>query len=193
REARCTKQILGAQQIRNVDFSTFECGEARREIWDYSEDQALDGRRLSPISVEGLKHEFHTGRKRHEAVRPSADRRLLEALVTDLLDVLFRHDPARPGCQRAVEDHEIGPWLVQPDPNASWIGYFHLGDMVLEDGSEATTVALEGEFDVLGRDRLAIVESHALPQDKVIDEAVGRHAPGLGQTRRQASSRHRLY
>src|SRR5262249_7044860 len=101
--------------------------------------------------------------KGHEAVWPGANRRPLEALVPDLLDVLFRHDPARPGCQRAVEDHEVGPWLLQSDPNASWIGYFHLRDMVLEDGSEAATVALEREFDVLGRDRLAVMESDTFP------------------------------
>src|SRR5262249_28285177 len=133
RKSRRALDILGREQVGDVDFAAFECGEARREVWDYSEDQTLHRRRLSPVSVEGLKHEFHPGRKGHEAVRPRPDRRSLEALVTDLLDVLFWHDPARPGCQGAVEDHEIGPWPLQSDPNVSWIGDFDLGDMVLED------------------------------------------------------------
>src|SRR5262249_24012107 len=131
-ESRRSLDILGREQVGDVDFATFECGKARRVVWNDAEDQALDGRRLPPVSVEGLRHDSHAGCEGPEAVRPRPDRRPLEAVVTDLLDVLFRNDPASPGCQCAVKDHEIGPWPLQPDPNSSWIGCFDPGHMVLE-------------------------------------------------------------
>ena len=52
---------------------------------------------LAPVLVERLEDQLHARRERDELVGSGADRRLLEALVADLLDVLLGHDPAGAG------------------------------------------------------------------------------------------------
>ena len=54
-------------------------------------------------------------------------------------------------------------------------------------------VALEGELDVLGGDRLAIMEGRALAQHELVAEAVLRGRPGFSKARRQQPTRHRLH
>src|SRR5207244_10276483 len=53
----------------------------------------------------------------HDAL-PISHRRLLEAVVTDALDVLLRNDPGGAGGRRRIERHEVGPGLLQPEPDA---------------------------------------------------------------------------
>ena len=122
----------------------------------------------------------------------SADRRLLVAVVADLLDVLLGDDPAGPGGTGPVERHEVGPRLLEAEPDAPGIGRLHRRDLFLEGLGEDAPVALEGELHVLGGHDLAVVELHALAQHELVHEPVGRDAPGLRQTGRHALARHGL-
>ena len=53
--------------------------------------------------------------------------------------------------------------------------------------------ALEAEFDVLGRERVAVVEFQPFAQDKFIFQLVFAFGPGFGEAGRHAASRHRLH
>jgi hypothetical protein len=61
-------------------------------VGDYLEYQAFDAGGLAPVLVEGFDDQLHPRGERDEFVGPGADRRLLEALVADLLDIFLRHD-----------------------------------------------------------------------------------------------------
>src|SRR5262249_30421087 len=97
-----------ADRIGDVDLAAFERRQPRRLFGDYLEDQPLHIGRLSPVLVKRLEYELDAGSERDELVRPGADRRVLEALVTDLFDVSPRHDPARGGGGR-VKCQKIRP------------------------------------------------------------------------------------
>ena len=68
-----------------------------------------------------------------------------------------------------------------------------LGHPVLHHVPGVAAVAFEGELHVLGGHRVAVVEFHALPQDKIVGEAVLGCRPGLGEARRQRLTGHRLH
>src|SRR5207245_3774012 len=97
-----------AKEVHDVRLTALEGCRARRLVRHAPEDQPLDARRLPPVALEGLDDDLDTRRGADELVGPRADRRFLEALVADFLDVLLRHDPTRAGCRRAVERHESG-------------------------------------------------------------------------------------
>src|SRR5262249_44200174 len=59
------------------------------------------------------------------------------------------------------------------------------GDLFFEDLARRAAIALERELDVLGGDRLAIVELWAAAQDELVREPVGRYAPRFRERRRQ--------
>ncbi len=145
-----------------------------------SEHEPLDAGGLSPVLVEGLHDQLDARRERHELVGPRADRRLLEALVADLLHVLLGHDPAGPGGP-GVEGHEIRPRLLEPEADVTGIGRLHRHDPLLERLARGAAVALEGELHVLGGDGVAVVKAHPLAQDELVGEPVLRHRPGLGE------------
>src|SRR5216683_4118715 len=89
-EPGCALQLLGklaADPIDAVDLATLERRQSRRTVGDALEHQAFDARRLAPILLESLHHQFDAGRERDEFVRSGADRRLLEAVVADFLEV----------------------------------------------------------------------------------------------------------
>src|SRR5207249_10976969 len=111
---------------------------------------------------------------------------VLEALVPPLLDVLLRDDPSGSGGDRAVEDHEVGPWPLEAEADAPGIGRLDADDTLFEGLGVDSAIAFEGELDVLGRDDLAVVEPDSRSQSKLVDEPVGRHAPRLGQARGHA-------
>ena len=62
-------------------------------------------------------------------------------------------------------------------------GRLHGGHALLERLGGGAAVALERELHVLGGERVAVVELHALAQREVVDAPVGRHRPRLGQAR----------
>src|SRR6266446_9899699 len=96
-EARRALQLLGelaADRVGDVDLAAFECREPRRLVGYDLEDDAFDAGGLAPILVERLHDELDARRERDEFVGPGADRRFLEPLVADLLDVFLWHHPA---------------------------------------------------------------------------------------------------
>ncbi len=169
----------------------FRARQARGLVGNRSQDKALHVRRLAPVLFERVDDELDTRGERDEPVWPGADRRFLESFVADLLDILLGHDPA--GAGRAhVERHEVGPRPLEAKANPSGIRRLDRGDAVLERLGGGPAVALERKLHVLGGDRLAVVEPRALPQDELVDEPVGRHAPRLGEARRHGVARQRL-
>src|ERR1051325_5496217 len=97
RQPRRRAQLLGqlaADRVDDINFAPLQRGEPRRLIGDATEHQTLDAWGLAPIAVESFQRQLDTGVERHEFIRAGADRRLLEPVLADLLDILFRHDPA---------------------------------------------------------------------------------------------------
>ncbi len=162
---------LAADRIGDVDLAALQCREPRQFIGDDPHHQALDARGLAPIAVEGFEHELDAGVERDEFIRPGADRRLLEPLVADFLDVFLRDDPARAARGR-VEGHKIGPLLLELEPNVPGVGRLDGGHLVVEQIVRGALVTLERELDVLGGDGLAIVEFGILAQYELVAEAV---------------------
>src|SRR5437016_8579074 len=64
---------------------------------------------------------------------------------------------------------------------------------LLEEFRPRAAVALEREFHVLGRHRIAVVELEALADDEVVGEPVLRLRERLREARRVRSRRHRLH
>ena len=182
---------LAAQVVGDVHLTPLQRGQPRGLVGDRSQDHALHVRRLPPVLIEGLQDQLDARRERDEFVRSGPDRRLLEPVVADLLDVLLRHDPGGPGGPE-IEGHEVGPRPLEADADAPGVGSLHRRDALLERLGGRATVALEGELDVLGGDRLAVVELHSLAEDELVDETVRGHRPRLGQARRDGIARHRL-
>src|SRR5207245_78596 len=77
------------EPVSAVGPAAFDHHRAGRFVRHRPEDHALHRWRLAPVAVVGLDHQLDTRIERHEAVRPSADRRLLETVVADALDVLL--------------------------------------------------------------------------------------------------------
>ncbi len=194
RQPRGPPDLLGqlaAQVIGDVQLTPLQRGQARGLVGDRPQDDALHIRGLPPVLIEGLQDQLDARRERDELVRARADRRLLETVVADLLDVLLRHDPGRAGGPE-IEGHEVGPRPLEADADAPRIRSLHRRDALLERLAGRTPVALERELDVLGDDRLAVVELHPLAEHEVVDETVRGHRPRLGQARRDGIARHRL-
>ena len=181
------------QEIRDVDFALLQRGGARRLLGDRPEDQAFHVRRLPPVAVEGLDHQLDARVEGDEAIRAGTDGRALEAVLADFLHVFLRHDPSATGRHGSVEREEIGPGLLQPEPDVTGIDGQHLAHLVLEDLRARAAVALERELHVLGRDRLAVMELRALADDEVVREPVLRRRPRLGEAWRERTRRHRLH
>jgi len=182
---------FAADRIDDVDLAALECRQPRRLVRDHLEDQTLDARGLAPILVEGFKHQLETGRERDELIGTGAHRRLLEPLVTDLLDILFWHDPAG-SAGRRVKGQEIGPRCFQPEAQAARIEGLHGRHPILDQVMRRTAIALEREFDVLCRHQLAVVKHRLLAQHELVAEPILRRRKRLGQAWRQRIARHRL-
>src|SRR3989449_3746098 len=181
------------QEVRHVHLAALERGRTRRLVGDTPEDQALDARRLAPVTVERLEDQFHPRGEADEPVGSGADRALLEAFLADTLDVLLGHDPAGARRRRPVERHEVGPRLLEEEPDPARVDDLHLLDLILEELRRPAAVALEGELHVLGGDGLAVVELGPLAQHELVAGAVGRHGPRLREARRVQARGHRLH
>ena len=153
-------------------------------------DEAFHRRLFAPVIVVGLQHELDARLHADEFIRTEADWMLLVTVRPDLLEIIFRRDPAGGAPQRAVSGHEIRPWLVEDEPHRVRIDDDDLLDLLLE---LRPLGALEAEFDVLGGERVAVVEFHSLAQLEFITELVRAFAPGFGQAWRHVLSRHRLH
>ncbi len=124
-------------------------------------------------------------------MRPRADRRLLEAVVTDLLQIRLRHDPPRTG-GGDIERQEIGPGIFKFECEMPRIGDLHRGNTVVQRRLGGATIALEGELHVLRRHALAIVERHPVAQHEGVAHAIFGRRPGLCQAGCHQLARHRL-
>src|SRR5260370_385171 len=93
---------------------------------------ALAANDPSTQTVDGLRHAPDGGREGDERVGAAAHRRLLDPVVAHFLDVLPGDDPGRPRSRRAVERHEVGPWLLEPKPDAPRIRSLDGRDLLLE-------------------------------------------------------------
>ena len=194
-QSRGALQLLGqftADRIDQIDLAAGQRGEPGRLVRNDLEHQALDARRLAPIALERLQHQFDAGIERHEFVGAGTDRRLLETVLADLLDIGLRHDPAGPG-GAAVEGQKVGPGLFELEADMVRVDRFHPGDPLLHHVVCGAAIAFEGKLDVLGGDRLAVMEFGALSQRKVPGQAVFAGRPLFGEGRRQWLPRHRLH
>src|SRR5439155_1401372 len=157
-QARGALELVGrgaGEEIREIHLAVLESGQSRGLLGHGAHDQALDVRGLAPVALEGLEHQLDAGLEARDLVGPGTHRRLLEAVVADLLDVLPGHDPARAGGRGAVEGHEIGPGLLQVEAHPSRIHHLDLAHAVLEQLGGGALVAVEAELDVVRRDGLA--------------------------------------
>src|SRR5262249_34406531 len=91
------------------------------------------------------------------------------------------------------EGDEIRPGLLEPDTDMSGIRRLDRQDPILEGLLRHPPVALERELDVVGGDRLAVVESGPLAEPELVDQAVGRDSPRLGETGRLSVANHGLH
>ncbi len=181
------------QRVRHVGLATLEHGQPGDVLGNDLPHEALHRRRLAPVAVVGLEDHLDAGVHRSEAVRAGADGRLLESVVSDLLDVLLGHDPARAGRRRGVEGQKVRPRLLQPKAHAVGVDDVHAGDPVLQQLGRGAAVALERELHVLRGERVAVVEHHALSQHELVAEPIPGHRPRLGERRRHAVARHGLH
>src|SRR5207248_11694768 len=131
----------------------------------------------APVTLERLEGHLDPRRHADEPIRARADGHFLEALVTDLLDVLARNDPARARRGGPVERQEIRPRLLEDEANPSRVDDADLLHAVLEEPGRAAAIALERELHVVRGDGIPVVESHAVPDDEGVREA------GLGAAR----------
>src|SRR5262249_13153019 len=97
------------ERVAHVRFLPFEHGQPRRWIGDALHHKSLDVWHLAPVVSVRLHDDFDTRLKAHEAIGPQSDRLLLELFAAELLGVILRHDPARPGGWGGVEGQKIWP------------------------------------------------------------------------------------
>src|SRR5262249_7545234 len=84
----CAADLLGDGTAALVDVANAAPLESRgpsRLLRQSLDHEPPDVRRLPPVAIERLGHQFDAGRVRDEPERARADGRLLEALVADLL------------------------------------------------------------------------------------------------------------
>ena len=189
-------QVLGDRPVHledDVHIALLEGGGACRVVGHDLEHEPLDARRLPPVTLERLDHQLDPRRKRDEPIRAGADGSFLEAIVADLLDIFFGDDPPDTRGRRAEIRQEVGPGLLEVEPHPPWVHDLHFADLLLDLFGAPAPVALEGELDVFSGHHVAVVELDALPEHELIDEAVLRHRPRLGQTRRAEAGWHRLH
>ena len=178
--------VLGigtVERVGDVGLARLQHQRAGRRLGHAAHDQGLDVRHAPPIAGKGLQHDLDAGLGADEFIRAGADRVLFETVISDFRHVFLRHDDAGGGRGRAVERHEIGPRLLQVKPHHARIDDLDLFDVLLQRLGAGAVVALEAELDVLGRDRVAIVESESLTQTELVGLAVLALLPGFGEAR----------
>ena len=181
------------QGVCDVDLAALQHREPGEILRHHAPDHFLDGGRLPPVAVVRLEDQLDAGIERRELVRSRADRRLLEALVADLLEVLLRHDPSGARRGRGVEREEVGPRLLELEAHPVRIDDLDRGHLVLQELRGGAAVALEAELHVLRGERIAVVEHDALAQDELVAESVLGHGPRLGERRGHGVARHGLH
>src|SRR5207248_3590865 len=95
-----------------------------------------------------------------------ADWRLFEALLTNLLEILFRDYPACAG-SASVKSEKIGPGLLQLEANVLRIGNFYRSHPLLHHVARGATIALERVLEIRSCYWIPIVKFYALVQLEV--------------------------
>src|SRR5262249_14533922 len=167
------------QQVGDINLATLEHRQACRRLRHTLVDQALHRGHLAPVALECLHDQIDPGRATYEHVGSEANWFLLEALWPHGLHVLFAYDPASSRRERAVEYHEVRPWLVQNKAHSIGIDDDHLLDLFMQ---ELALGALEAEFNVLGGEWVAIVEFEPLAKLELVSCLVGAERPRFGET-----------
>src|SRR2546422_335319 len=115
-------------------------------------------RSMARLAASRTRWSRHGGGEVDDPGGSGADGGLFEALFAAPLDVLPGHDPAGARRRRPVERHDVGPRLLEEEPDPARVDDLHLLDLVLEELRCPAAVTLEGEFHVLGGDGLAVVK-----------------------------------
>ncbi len=170
--------VEGEGEIR---LAALEHRQPSGAVWHALERQALDVGHVPPVPGKCLEHDVDAGTLAHEPVGARADGLLLEAVSANLLEVLPRQDDAGGRGGRPVEGHEIRPGLLENEADRQRIDRLHLAHPSVELLGACALVALEAPLDVVGRQRVAVVELESLAELELVDEPVGTFRPRLGQ------------
>src|SRR5262249_48351460 len=184
------ERVWGVEHVPDVDLAVLDHGRARGRLGHGLEHEPLHRRRLAPVALEGFHHELDARRVADVLVGTETDRRLLERLVADALDVLLRHDPGSTAGQRAIERHEVGKGLVQVKAHAVRTHDLDVAHLVLEDLADLRPLVTE--LHVVRGERIAVVEPEALAELELVGLAVRALLPRLRQARRHEIAGHRL-
>ena len=192
RQARAVLNLvrqLAADRVRDIDFTSLQGHQTGCLIRYDLKDDAFHGWLLPPKAIERFHHKLDAGREGNEFVGPGTDRRLLEVFLANRFDVSLRHDPARPG-GIAVVSQEIRPWLRKVEPDGARGGNFYRRHPLFHQCVAGAVVAVEGEFYVLGRYRLSVMEFGSLAEHEIEGAPIGGYRPGFRQSGGQVSRRH---
>src|SRR5439155_10994371 len=91
-------ELLGqgtADRVGDVRLAALEHRQARGLVGHRLEDQPPHARGLPPVWLERLEDELDARSERYEPVRPAPDRRVLETVVADPLNVPPPYEPSR--------------------------------------------------------------------------------------------------
>src|SRR5262249_61115611 len=102
-----------AEGMADVDLPRLYGGGTGGLVGNATHDQALHAGHLAPVLRVGLEGELDSRLEGDDLVRARAHRGFLVGLLTDLLDVLFGHDPRRARGRGAVERPRAGPGFVE--------------------------------------------------------------------------------
>ena len=86
----------------------------------------------------------------------------MKALVADLSEILFGNDPPHAAGQGGVDGEEVGPGRVEHKAHVMGIDDLDGLHLRVQELGRDPLVAPEAIFDVFRRERIAIVEGHAL-------------------------------
>jgi hypothetical protein len=89
-------------------------------------------RDFAPVILDRLHDQLDAGRMADKLVGAEPNGMASEAVIAHLLEILFRHDPARPRRQGSIVGHEIGPRLVQMEAHPVGIDDLYLPDFLLQ-------------------------------------------------------------
>ncbi len=184
--ARSVHQTLrrdAFQRGRDIGLAGFQHQRPRIDIGHAAQHDRLYVRLLAPVFVEGFENDLDPRRRADEFVGAGADRFLLEPVLADFLDVVFRYDKPGGGGGAAVHRHEIGPDLLQMKADRTRIDDFDPRHFLLQLGGAGALIAVEAEFDVLGGQRIAVMKRQVRAQLEFVGQPVLALLPRFGERR----------
>ena len=183
---------FAAYGVCEIELAALERDQAGRLVRDHLHHDPLDRGAFAPVWLEGFQGQFQAGVVGHELVGPRANRCLPEAGVAHLLDVFAGDDPVCPGGTR-VKEQKIRPNLLQFDDHPPRIGRFQRRDTLPQKGCGRALVSFVGEFDVVGGQRIAIMERESRPQHEGVGQPIRGHRVGFRQAEARTGFAHRLH